>query len=83
MPEPERRRLKPQNPMDEENFPERSPTRDAVEREMQEPGNIRGPARPLPQKRPPLQEVGDGMAGDEDVSRDAAEGGESAGGREV
>jgi hypothetical protein len=28
--------------MEEENFPTRSPTRDAVEREMDEPGNLQG-----------------------------------------
>lgn len=76
-PEPKRRGMKPQNPMEEENFPPRSPTRDAVEREMREPGNVRGPARPTPEKRPPLKEVGDGMAGDEQVSEDAAGGREA------
>lgn len=73
-PEPTRRRAKPQNPMEEENFPSHSPTRDAVEREMREPGNVRGPTRPTPEKRPPLKEAGDGMAGDADVSEDAASG---------
>lgn len=76
-PEPKRRHLKPQNPMEEENFPEHSPTRDAVEREMREPGNVRGPTRPVPRTRPPLPEAsddtaGDDTAGDEDASAEAA-----------
>lgn len=39
---PERRRPRAGEPMEEENFPTRSPTRDAVEREMDEPGNLQG-----------------------------------------
>lgn len=63
---PERKRRTPaggtptdvadQNPMDEENFPDRSPTRDAVEREMDEPSNLRGPAHPKPRREPPTYE---------------------------
>ena len=45
------------NPMDEENFPTRSPTRDAVEREMREPSNVRGPADPAPRRAPPAKEM--------------------------
>lgn len=60
---PDRKRRAPDaspNPMEEENFPTRSPTRDAVEREMQEPSNIRGPAQPAPRKTPPTQEAPEG-----------------------
>ena len=45
------------NPMHEENFPTRSPTRDAVEREMREPSNVRGPSDPAPRRVPPLKEM--------------------------
>ena len=59
---PERRR-KPSdasqgpNPMEEENFPTDSPTRRAVERDMREPSNVRGPSDPIPRRRPPIQEA--------------------------
>lgn len=43
---------------DEENFPRRSPTRDAVDREMKEPRNLREPAQPKPKKSPPTREMG-------------------------
>ncbi len=56
-------RRKP-SPMDEENFPTRSPTRDAVEREMQEPGNIRGPTEPIPKRKPPIHDLEDADLGD-------------------
>lgn len=67
------RRTKGQNPMHEENFPTHSPTRDAVERDMREPSNLRGPAQPPPQRRPPLKEAGDGLGGDPEVQQDAAD----------
>ena len=54
--------------MDEENFPERSPTRDAVEREMREPSNVRGSNEPVPRREPPAKEAadeGEGEAGRE------------------
>lgn len=54
---PQRKKAPSQNPMEEENFPSRSPTRDAVEREMREPGNLRGPASPTPRKSPPMKEL--------------------------
>ena len=47
-------RRKP-TPMDEENFPTRSPTRDAVEREMREPENL-APPLPMDRKKRPLKE---------------------------
>lgn len=55
-----RRDASGQNPMDEENFPTRSPTRDAVEREMREPSNVRGPAHPTPARKPPIHEADEG-----------------------
>lgn len=55
--DPRRRKAHGQNPMDEENFPDRSPTRDAVEREMREPGNLRGPASGAPRRTPPTKEL--------------------------
>lgn len=59
---PERRRRSSEadqgpNPMEEENFPTESPTRRAVERDMREPSNIRGPSEPIPRRRPPIQEA--------------------------
>lgn len=61
-------RRKP-NPMEEENFPTRSPTRDAVEREMREPGNLHGPAEPAPRRKPPVKDMREEEgAGDEDMS---------------
>lgn len=56
---PERRKAKGPNPMDEENFPTDNPTRRAVDREMREPSNIRGPAEPIPRRKPPIHEAGD------------------------
>ncbi|HVM45797.1 MAG TPA: hypothetical protein VM582_07660 [Candidatus Thermoplasmatota archaeon] len=55
--EPRRRRTSSPNPMEEENFPTRSPTRDAVEREMREPSNVRGPSSPVPRREPPAKEA--------------------------
>ena len=43
--------------MEEENFPGRSPTRDAVEQKMQEPSNVRGPTDPIPREEPPRKEA--------------------------
>ena len=61
-------RRKP-SPMDEENFPTRSPTRDAVEREMREPSNVRGPAEPAPKRKPPVREMREEEgAADEDLA---------------
>lgn len=54
---PERRKGKGPSPMDEENFPTDNPTRRAVDREMREPSNVRGPTDPIPRRRPPLQEA--------------------------
>lgn len=48
---------------EEENFPKRSPTRDAVEREMREPSNLRGPA-PAKRRMPPMKEAGEAQLGD-------------------
>lgn len=48
------------NPMEEANFPEDSPTRRAVEREMREPANVRPSGSPLPRQRPPIQEIDEG-----------------------
>lgn len=48
---------------EEENFPRRSPTRDAVEREMREPSNLRAPApkrRQMPSVKEAEDELGDG-----------------------
>lgn len=41
------------NPMEEENFPPKSPTRRAVERQMDEPSNVRGPTNPTPSRMKP------------------------------
>ncbi len=61
-------RRKP-SPMDEENFPTRSPTRDAVEREMREPSNVRGPGDPAPKRKPPVREMREEEgAADEDLA---------------
>lgn len=54
------------NPMDEENFPPNSPTRRAVNREMDEPSNVRGPSKPTPDKtKPSPAEIGDSSGGRE------------------
>jgi len=68
MPEPPRRKRSSErpdvqsgvpNPMEEENFPTESPTRRAVERDMREPSNVRGPSSPIPRRDPPLKEAED------------------------
>lgn len=56
---PKKKRAGSPNPMDEENFPTNNPTRRAVERDMKEPSNVRGPSDPTPHKKPPIQEAGD------------------------
>lgn len=42
--------------MDEENFPARSPTRDAVEREMDEAENLTGSSKPIPGRQPAVED---------------------------
>lgn len=54
---PRRRKASSPNPMEEENFPTSSPTRRAVEREMDEPSNLRGPSDPVgDEDHPPVYE---------------------------
>ena len=70
---PRRRRAAGPNPMDEENFPPRSPTRDAVEREMREPSNVRGSHEPVPRREPPAKEVEakeEGDSAEDDAGRE-------------
>lgn len=53
------RKRRSAGPMDEENLPDRSPTRDAVEKEMDEPSNLSGTHRPAAGERPPRHETED------------------------
>lgn len=51
----------------EDNHPPHDPMRRAVERETQEPSNVRPSNDPTPEKGTPIQKAGDGQAGDADV----------------
>ena len=57
-PPEKRKKGAPTDPTAEENFPD-NPTREAADREMDEPENLRSSARPIPRREPPERELGE------------------------